>query len=96
MLLGEILRRLVLRGSDGLVQALYDQVRSDPAAGFASFPNDRPAGGRPELADQAMAEGLLTSREANLLRAMVSRVDAPVPAAPASLHALSASQREAS
>ncbi len=93
MPLGDIFRTLVVRGSDGLVYALYQRVRAD---GGAASPVDRPTCSWRDLADRAEAEGVLTAREASLLRALVAGADAPVPAGPASLRTSSARQRQAS
>ena len=91
-----ILRKVTVKGSDGLVYALYRRVRADDTAGSACVPVDRSLWSWAELADRAVAEGVLTPGEARLLRALLSRPDEAVPAGPASPHTSSMRQREAS
>ncbi len=82
MVLIDIVSKLVLSGSDGLVHALYQRIRADRGAGSTLLPGARPARSWPEIADQAVAEGVLTPREARLVRALLTWGDAPLPPAP--------------
>ncbi len=60
-----ISRKLVLSGSDELVRALYERVRTD--AGFGPGAAALPARSWSELADLAVAEHTLTRAEARCL-----------------------------
>lgn len=55
MLLEAIYRKLVVKGSDGLVHALYQRVRTDGVAGSAFLRVEGQVWTWCELADQAVA-----------------------------------------
>ncbi len=96
MVLMDILTKLVMNGSDGLVHAMYRRLRADRAPGPPSHPLGRPVMSWRELADQAMAEGVLAPGDARVLRAIVSWPGAPVLAASASLRSSAAGQEDLS
>ncbi len=67
----ESVLKLVVRGSDPLVEALYQRIRTDRAGGSALTRVDRAAKSWPELAELAVAERTLTRSEAqHLLRSL--------------------------
>ncbi len=91
----DILSKLDTNGSDGLVHAMYQRLRADRVPRSASLPGGRPVRTWREIADQAMAEGVLTPGEAKLVRALVSWPGASAPGAPASLSFSAARQEDA-
>ncbi len=96
MVLMDVLSKLVMNGSDGLVHAMYQRLRADRAPGSAPLPIGRPPTSWCEIADQAMAEGVLRPGDARLLRALVSWPGAPGRARPAPLGSSAARLEEGS
>ncbi len=64
MVLMEITRKLFGRGSDGLVEALYQRICADREGGSALARVDRPPKSWGELAELAVAERTLSRAEA--------------------------------
>lgn len=69
---------LATRGSDELVAAVYRRICADRAAGHGAPRDPNPAKSWRQLARMAVAEGVLTAREARRLGAMEA-VSAPGP-----------------
>lgn len=63
-----IVRKLIVKGSDDLVEAVYRRIRADRVALPGPCPGIHPAATWGELAARAVAEGILSRREARSLR----------------------------
>ena len=69
---GDIYRKLVLRGSDGLVRALYERIRADDGTARGVPPVAHAMMTWRDLAEVALTERVLTPPEARLLWAIQS------------------------